>query len=73
MIRQNESELICDKCEIKSVPTFFIMNGKDLLGSCNGANKENIGLQNQKSAHLRLINIDPNHQNLLSYQDHREF
>jgi len=36
------NEEFCDKCKIKSVPTFFIMDGKDLLGSCNGANKDNI-------------------------------
>ena len=38
----DENEDFCDKCKIKSVPTFFIMDGKDLLGSCNGANKDNI-------------------------------
>ena len=38
----DENEEFCDKCQIKSVPTFFIMDGKELLGSCNGANKEKI-------------------------------
>jgi len=38
----DKNEEFCDKCKIKSVPTFFIMDGKDLLGSCNGANKDNI-------------------------------
>ena len=39
----DKNEEFCDKCEIRSVPTFFIMNGKDLLSSCNGANIETIG------------------------------
>ena len=39
----DKNEEFCDKCEIKSVPTFFIMNGKDLLNSCKGANIEVIG------------------------------
>ena len=38
----DENEEFCDKCKIKSVPTFIIMNGKDLLGSCNGASQEKI-------------------------------
>ena len=39
----DNNEDFCDKCKIRSVPTFFIMNGKDLLGSCSGTNKETIG------------------------------
>ena len=39
MIDINKNEEFCDKCKISSVPTFFIMNGKDLLGSLSGANK----------------------------------
>ena len=39
----DKNEEFCDKCEIRSVPTFFIMNGKDLLSSCNGADIEKIG------------------------------
>ena len=35
----DKNEDFCNKCDIKSVPTFFIMNGKDLLSSLNGANK----------------------------------
>jgi thiol-disulfide isomerase/thioredoxin len=35
----DKNEDFCNKCNIKSVPTFFIMNGKDLLSSLNGANK----------------------------------
>ena len=27
----DKNEEFCDKCEIRSVPTFYIMNGKDLL------------------------------------------
>ena len=33
----DKNEEFCDKCEIRSVPSFYIMNGKDLLSSCNGA------------------------------------
>ena len=39
----DKNEEFCDKCEIRSVPTFFIMNGKDLLSSCNGADIKQIG------------------------------
>ena len=39
----DKNEEFSDKCEIRSVPTFFIMNGKDLLSSCNGADIEKIG------------------------------
>ena len=39
MIDIDSNEEFCDKCKISSVPTFFIMNGKDLLGSLSGANK----------------------------------
>ena len=39
MIDINKNEEFCDKCNIRSVPTFFIMNGKDLLGSLSGADK----------------------------------
>ena len=35
----DKNEDFCNKCDIKSVPTFFIMNGKDLLSSLNGSNK----------------------------------
>ena len=39
-IDQNED--FSDKCDIRSVPTFFIMNGKDLLNSLNGSDKEKL-------------------------------
>jgi thioredoxin 1 len=39
MIDIDSNEEFCDKCNIRSVPTFFIMNGKDLLGSLSGADK----------------------------------
>ena len=39
----DKNEEFCDKCEIRSVPTFYIMNGKDLLSSCNGADIDKIG------------------------------
>ena len=39
----DENKIFCKKCLIKSVPTFYIMNGKDLLNSLNGADKEKIG------------------------------
>ena len=39
MIDIDNNEEFCDKCNIRSVPTFFIMNGKDLLGSLSGADK----------------------------------
>lgn len=39
MIDIDKNEEFCDKCNIRSVPTFFIMNGKDLLGNLSGADK----------------------------------
>ena len=39
MIDIDSNEEFCDKCNIRSVPTFFIMNGKDLLGSLSGTDK----------------------------------
>jgi len=39
MIDIDKNEEFCHKCNIRSVPTFFIMNGKDLLGNLNGADK----------------------------------
>jgi thioredoxin 1 len=39
MIDIDKNEEFSDKCNIRSVPTFFIMNGKDLLGNLNGADK----------------------------------
>ena len=39
----DKNEEFCNKCEIRSVPTFYIMNGKDLLSSCNGADIDKIG------------------------------
>ena len=42
MIDIDSNEEFCDKCKISSVPTFFIMNGKDLLGSLSGANKDKL-------------------------------
>ena len=39
MIDIDKNKEFCDKCNIRSVPTFFIMNGKDLLGNLNGADK----------------------------------
>ena len=39
MIDIDKNEEFCNKCNIRSVPTFFIMNGKDLLGSLSGADK----------------------------------
>ena len=39
MIDIDKNEEFCNKCNIRSVPTFFIMNGKELLGSLSGADK----------------------------------
>ena len=39
----DQNEEFCEKCEIRSVPTFFIMNGKNLLSSITGASIEKIG------------------------------
>ena len=39
MIDIDKNKEFCDKCNIRSVPTFFIMNGKDLLGNLSGADK----------------------------------
>ena len=42
MIDIDKNKEFCDKCEIKSVPTFFIMNGKDLLSSQNGSDQDKL-------------------------------
>ena len=39
----DQNEEFCEKCDIRSVPTFFIMNGKNLLSSITGASIETIG------------------------------
>ena len=39
----DQNEEFCEKCEIRSVPTFFIMNGKKLLSSITGADIKKIG------------------------------
>ena len=39
----DQNEEFCEKCDIRSVPTFFIMNGKNLLSSVTGASIEIIG------------------------------
>ena len=42
MIDIDKNEEFCNKCDIRSVPTFFIMNGKKLLGSLSGSNKNEL-------------------------------
>ena len=39
----DENEEFCEKCDIRSVPTFYIMNGKHILSQCNGADIKTIG------------------------------
>ena len=39
----DENEEFCDKCDIRAVPTFYIMNGKNLLSQCSGADIKTIG------------------------------
>ena len=39
----DENEEFCEKCNIRSVPTFYIMNGKNLLSQCSGADIKTIG------------------------------
>ena len=39
----DENEEFCEKCNIRSVPTFYIMNGKNLLSQCSGADIQIIG------------------------------
>ena len=38
----DENEEFSEKCNIRSVPTFYIMNGKNLLSQCSGADIETI-------------------------------
>lgn len=40
----DKNEEFCDKCKIRSVPTFYVMNGKDLLSSITGSDTKKIGL-----------------------------
>ena len=39
----DENEEFSEKCNIRSVPTFYIMNGKNLLSQCSGADIKTIG------------------------------
>ena len=39
----DQNEEFCEKCDIRSVPTFFIMNGKKLLSSITGSDIKKIG------------------------------
>lgn len=39
----DENEELCERCEIKSVPTFIIMKDKKILGTVNGANIDKVG------------------------------
>ena len=39
----DKNEDFCEKCKIRSVPTFYIMNGKNLLSSMTGSNMIKIG------------------------------
>ena len=39
----DKNEEFCEKCNIRSVPTFYMMDGKELLSSTTGANIEKIG------------------------------
>ena len=39
----DNNEEFSEKCDIRSVPTFYIMNGKNILSQCSGANIEIIG------------------------------
>ena len=39
---KDKNEEFCNKCKIKSVPTFFIMNGKELLSSQSGSDQDKL-------------------------------
>lgn len=39
----DKNEEFCEKCDIRSVPTFFVMNGKKILSQCTGADIQTIG------------------------------
>jgi thioredoxin 1 len=39
----DKNDEFCEKCNIRSVPTFYIMNGNTLLSQCTGANINTIG------------------------------
>lgn len=36
-------EEFVEKCNIKAVPTFYMMDGENILGECSGINIDNIG------------------------------
>ena len=38
MIDIDENDTLCEKCNIKSVPTFILFKDKQEIGQCNGAN-----------------------------------
>lgn len=42
MIDIDENETLCDKCNIKSVPTFILFKDKQEIGQCKGANIEHV-------------------------------
>ena len=38
MIDIDENDILCEKCNIKSVPTFILFKNKQEIGQCKGAN-----------------------------------
>jgi len=68
MIDIDSNEEFCDKCNIRSVPTFFIMNGKDLLGSLSGADKTKlsemiVNVFNEYNKKLKITEMKNNNNN----------
>ena len=62
MIDIDSNEEFCNKCNIRSVPTFFIMNGKDLLDSLSGSDKTKlsemiINVFNEYNKKLKITEI----------------
>ena len=62
MIDIDKNEEFSDKCNIRSVPTFFIMNGKDLLGNLSGADKTKLSemivtVFNDYNKKLKILDI----------------
>ena len=39
----DENDEFCEKCNIKSVPTFIIVKDKKIIGTVNGANIKQVG------------------------------
>tara|TARA_Y100000389_G_scaffold65519_1_gene61580 strand:- start:132 stop:452 length:321 start_codon:yes stop_codon:yes gene_type:complete len=41
-IDHDDNQELCEKCQIKSVPSFLLFKKRDCIGQCKGANIQNV-------------------------------